>query len=911
MDCPNEETLIAFVDGELDAAVKAAAEAHLGGCPACAKLLAALIDDAFEDAPGTPEQAASALETGGRIGRYLVLAPIGAGGMGLVYKAYDPELGRQVALKLLRPRADGRGDASTRLLREAQAMARLSHPNVVAVYDAGTWQSQVFIAMELVDGGTLAEWRAAKKRSWREIVHVFLRAGQGLAAAHQAGLVHRDFKPDNVLIGDDGRVRVTDFGLARIADGEVLEGISADRLPTPLQTARLPASALHSPLTHTGTLLGSPAYMAPEQMQGGAADARSDIFSFCVALYESLCGERPFGGVTFTELREEVRGGRLRELPKALRLPPFLRELLARGLRVRPEDRFTSMDELLVLLEHGPAQRTRRRWASVALAALLALGLAFVLDSRRRDPARLCPSAQPEMARVWNEARRQRLEKAFLATPVWFAQEQARTAERGLDAYAAAWVSMRDETCRGTRVLHSQGEELQRARTRCLDQRLQDLSALVDLFMTADAKQVPRARSAVASLAPISTCSARVLDGAEQPRGGPEMEARLAAANRAMAEARSQTGLGAYQKSFALLGPVVTTARELRYGALEAEAQLLQGLNEDHLGHYQSAERLLRDAAVGAQLARRDDVAARAFQQLIFVAGIDLHRVDEALRWADFDELVIERLGNPIDLEQARQQHLGGVLAQHGRAAEARPYLERALRLAEQNMGPEAPQNGVVVEALAVGLVLDHRPEEAIPLFRRALRLSEKLVQPGHPRLGEIESNLAETLLNAGHPVEAEATARRALGILEAALGADHMETANIRSVLSHALRERGAPAEALALAQRSQAFCDKPGNCEEKYLGATTCELGEVLLALDRPAEARPLLERSVAARLKVGDDELPISQFALARALWPLPPARARSLELAGKARASYAVTEPRLLAQVDAWLSTRTRR
>ncbi len=913
MECPKEDVLLAYLDGELAPLRKGEVDAHLGGCADCSALFAAAIDESF---PAAPPPAAplpadeevtdpGSLTTGGRVDRYVVLAPIGAGAMGVVYKAYDPELGRQVALKLLRPEQDEQGDARARLLREAQAMARLSHQNVVAVYDAGTWHAQVFIAMELVEGKTLSAWLQERRRGWREVASVFLRAGHGLAEAHAAGLVHRDFKPDNVLIGDDGRVRVTDFGLARVA-GDA--GARAQEVPTPLRQEKLPESALHSPLTRTGSLVGSPAYMAPEQMAGGMADARSDIFSFCIALYEGLCGERPFAAATFRELREAVEQGTLAEPPRFRRLPSFLRSLLSRGLRARPDERFPTMAALLEDLERGPARRSLRNWAVVVLLIIGGSAAALTVQARRRDPSRLCPSGQPQVSRIWNEERRQAIEQVFLATPVWYAQEQVRTASRGLDAYGDAWTSMQQEFCLATRVRHEQGEEVLARRGRCLAQRLQEMSALVDLLSTADEKMVPRARSAVASLTPLARCASAGLLTAMEPPKAAGAEQRLLGANRALAEARALHALGQYKKSLALLGPVVELARELRYGALEAETLLLQGLDEDHLGQYDKAEQHLREAGIGAELARRDDVAAKAFSQLIYVAGNDLHHVDEALRWAGFAAVAIERLGGAIDLEQGRQQHLGSVLAQHGRAAEALPHLKRALRLAEENMGPNAPQNGTVVEALAVGLVLNHQYEEALPLFRRALELNEKLVRPDHPRIAQTLSNLGETMLNAGRIDEAEAPLRKAYSIFVASLGEDHIETTNSRSCLARYLREKGELEEALLLAERSVQFCEKPGNCDLKYVASAAHEAGAVLLAQGRYQEARGPLALALHGREQIADEELALTQFALAQALWPVPSERPRALQLAAKARASYATNEPRLLKQLDAWLATR---
>jgi tRNA A-37 threonylcarbamoyl transferase component Bud32/WD40 repeat protein len=296
----------------------------------------------------------------GRIGRFLVIRRLGAGGMGVVYAAYDEGLDRKVAVKLLRSDRAVGSDASSgrqRLLREAQALARLSHPNVVHVYEVGTWEDQVFVAMEFVEGETLKRWQSRPERDWREIVDAYLAAGRGLAAAHAAGIVHRDFKPDNVLVGADGSVRVLDFGLAREAGAEgaaVADVVGRHALGSVESTP----GALSTPLTQTGAMMGTPAYMAPEQFHGRATDARTDQFAFCVALWEGVYGERPFHGPSMAELAHDVVTGAVTPPPNWARVPKWLRKVLLTGLSVRAEARFSDMNALLSRLGAGLRRRS-------------------------------------------------------------------------------------------------------------------------------------------------------------------------------------------------------------------------------------------------------------------------------------------------------------------------------------------------------------------------------------------------------------------------------------------------------------------------------------------------------------------------------------------------------------------------
>jgi tetratricopeptide (TPR) repeat protein len=308
------------------------------------------------------------------LGRYVVRERLGMGGMGVIYEAHDPELSRKIAIKLIRPGASGNVSASegrARLMREAQAMAQLSHPNVIAVHDLGTFGDQVFVAMEHVEGETLTQWLAEQDRPWRQIVAMFVQAGRGLAAAHLAGILHRDFKPDNVLVGADGRARVLDFGLARGAQPnsavESPEGPPARRGNT--ATFDLRGAALTEP----GRFMGTPAYMAPEQFMGRPATVGSDQFSFCVALYQGLYRELPFEGESIKALVDNMKRGEVRRAPEANRVPASLRRILIRGLSVEPADRFPSMDNLLKALERFQIAPRRRSLLVAILAVLVAI----------------------------------------------------------------------------------------------------------------------------------------------------------------------------------------------------------------------------------------------------------------------------------------------------------------------------------------------------------------------------------------------------------------------------------------------------------------------------------------------------------------------------------------------------------
>jgi predicted Ser/Thr protein kinase len=404
MSCLDANLVQDLMSGALDAGQRGAVLAHLDVCGECRELLTisarvalradatagALLDTvaSLGDRPTEDALAATALPSdvathpgpasvarpaqGRRFGRYQLHDRLGAGAMGVVWLAEDPELRRKLAVKLLK-----RPDAllTERLVREAQSMARVNHPNVAAVYDVGVAEGATYIAMELISGGSLRAWQSGARHTIPDIVEQYLAAGRGLAAAHARGVVHRDFKPDNVLIGEDRRVRVTDFGLAAARAGE--------------SGSHAAVGDVH--LTTDGSVLGTPAYMAPEQFTGGNVEPRTDQFCFCVALYEALYGQRPFEGKSFEELGDHVCAGRVRPAPAGSRVSGALRAILLRGLSVEVGDRYPTMDHLLAELGRDRARPWRRAAiASVAIASALVLGLVadWVVRGRIEDEVR-------------------------------------------------------------------------------------------------------------------------------------------------------------------------------------------------------------------------------------------------------------------------------------------------------------------------------------------------------------------------------------------------------------------------------------------------------------------------------------------------------------------------------------------
>ncbi|MCA9663776.1 MAG: serine/threonine protein kinase, partial [Myxococcales bacterium] len=423
--------------------------------------------DLYLDAEVTRPQGDDALKahllTGGgaRIGRFRILRQLGEGGMGLIFAARDAELNREVALKILRPRERDGALSRARMVREAQALARLSHANVVTVYEVGEHEGHVFIAMELVHGRTLAGWLNVKRPGWRAIVAVFAAAGRGLAAAHRAGIIHRDFKPTNVIVGRDGRVTVIDFGIA-IAPGRADTG----------------------PLTLAGTISGTPSYMAPEQVAGAPVDPRADQYAFATSLYEALVGERPYKGSSLEDRLRELLTEPQPTFPKGTRLPKWLQRAVLRGLAQDPDHRFPAMDEFIAALERDP--RRPRRFALFAGAAIALAAAGYAVAYQQVAPDSRCDAVDAELADAWDGARAAAVEAALQATDVGFADDTFARLAPLLDGYRDRWIDAR----RGACVANLAGElptDLYGLEVACLDQQRRSFAALTSTLTDADA----------------------------------------------------------------------------------------------------------------------------------------------------------------------------------------------------------------------------------------------------------------------------------------------------------------------------------------------------------------------------------------------------------------------------------------
>ncbi len=792
--------------------------------------------------PPKPGENADGLDFGTKVGRYVVHDLLGRGGMGLVYTAHDPDLDRWVAIKLLKSSARTDEDMSrgqARLMREAQAMAQLSHPNVMPVYDVGEYQGTVFIAMELVRGLTLNNWVKAKPRPWREVLAMFLQAGRGLEAAHAAGLIHRDFKPANVLIGEDGRPRVTDFGIARsVRSGDRVA--ASGETPTPATPPPVPSSSssLDAPLTREGALMGSPGYMAPEQYGGLSASPASDQFAFCVALYEALYGKRPFAGSTLAELAHATTLGHVPAAPKGSTVPVWLHRVIERGLEPDASARHPSMGALLQALSDDPGEKLRNRLVAGAVVLLVvASGAAAVLTQVQQG--RACRGADQLLDGVWDDAARTKGKAAFEATAKSYAPLAWEHARAEMDTYARAWVRSRTEACEATRVRAEQTEAVMAARFECLDRRRDELRALAEAYATADVETVDRAYGAASRLSELATCATVRADRKQPP---PEAKDAALQLGHELAQGRSLVSAGKFEPARERIFSALQIARALKLPAQQAECGLALGELERDVKRFQKAREALQEAVREAEAAADDELAARALTLMVTVVGWRLERPDEGRSLAAIATGKLERLGGHPRIEAALAEALGDAEWQAGNRAASLEAYKKALQGFTGLEGDE----GLDVARLhsSIGWVLTEQGAltEARVELNRSLQTREKLLGAEHPALVSSWNELSTLALAMGDVPEAVRTQERSLELARKSHGNNSPAVARMAINLAQALIPAGRVAEADTLVESARELLDRhpdaPGSLHVEWMRAR----GQVDWALSRfsTAEAR-----------------------------------------------------------------------
>jgi len=894
-----------------------------------------------------------------RLGRFEIQERVGRGGMGLVYSAADPKLNRTVAIKVVRPEV-GDDTSGDQLLEEAKTLARISDPNVVAILDAGRTGDRVWIAMEFVDS-TLKQWLETGPAPG-EILTAFHQAGRGLAAAHAAGLVHRDFKPSNVLLRNDGRAVVADFGLARVVTEDGVRGCA-----------------------------GTPFYMSPEQYDGDPVDARSDQFSWCVALHEALYADHPFRGDTLPERQASSAQGLLRQAHDHAPGPLVL-AALRRGLAHRPEDRYADMNALLEAVFLEPQRRARRRVLAAAGGGLLCLTAAALIALPNPEPVDPCESSANAIHETWTDEPREAIRTAFAATESPTAAIDAARVVTLIDNYAEEWTSRRRDVCEAALVAHAGNAGMFDRRIACLESRHGDLRSLLPQLMEVDADLARRAPEIAHRLPSLSACEDDDALMAQAPI--PEDPSQAVAVKRLreeLSEVRALLMVGRHNAASGRLTELRTRADTLGFAPTQSTVRRLQAQVHTSEGEPKAAAVLLEEAAVMAESAGDFASVVQCARELVNYYAQQDPMAPEAEAWFRRGLAGLERIGNPPsptanlwlargiarvtagDLDGARQAgdhaaavlreaenvdplmtakvsstrgvfmmrgahlddalaeftaaadiyraefgesnaklagmhtNIGGVYFNRGDLAAARREYQIALEIHVSLQGADSVRLADPLYNLAVIHMDLGEFDEAAALFRRCLDMYARERGPEHQHVGSVYAELAEVEMQRGKPGDADEMFRRAYRIQVATLGPDHPRLDRALRGMAHAAVALGRFDDAIAHQETALRINEGADGPISAGAGAAHRGIASAALAAgDRPralAEASRALEIYELMTEPVEPYRLAAAQFTMARVLWASEPDEAQ--RLAKLAHDNYS-TMPGRRESVAQWLA-----
>lgn len=864
---------------------------------------AAAIDDTVTVPDGTvaDKRAKGAegkgLPSGTAVGRYVIIDRIGAGGMGVVYRAYDPELDRRVALKLLPTDKNQNNDASTRLIREAQALAQLSHPNVVSAFDVGTVGANIFIAMEFVEGETISKWLKTP-RTRREILNVFDSAGQGLAAAHNTGLVHRDFKPSNVMIGKDGRVRVLDFGLARAVDededgdgdgggddSQDEKKTTPDRDGDPARSsAELEHSAgatelddsreamdetsggadesqqssnssslLGDQLTAVGQIVGTPAFMAPERMLGQPIDGRSDQFSFAVTLYRALYGQAPFSGNALKR-RNKVLQGRVDAAPEntSVPVPTWLRRVLLRALDPDPQERYESMEALLRGLRNDPRQILQQRikvTASVSAAILLVVLSGYILAKQRID----CTVPAEQLADIWSQPIRNKIRGNFANAASDAVSGTFERLNTHFQSYVDNWKDSYESSCRDTHHLKRYSAQVLDQRMTCLERRRTALASLSRALRgPLEKRALRKSVRAVLALPPVRDCNnvATLGTGPAQPADAEEKR-RVTKLRSELQDVATMRNLGRVDEALTQTKELLERAEASHHAPIIAEVLFQTADLYGEAGNYAAEETHFRRAAAAAATARDRKLYAECWTELLFTVGYWLDRSDDVPPIQANGEAALAFLGEAPAVQARFLGKLGVIRWQQGATDQARKHLERALSLAETSIGSQHPDVAAMLNNMGLVLMALRKPAEAGKPFEQAAAIFESLFGPRNPSLAAVITNRADALRALGEHDKALQLMARVMLIEEETLGVAHPSFAKTLSGLGNLRSATREYRKALPNYTRALSILRKTLAPENPIIAATQGKLAAAMGHLPEHQAEALTLHRAALDRL------------------------------------------------------------
>lgn len=765
MDCPNENALAGFVGG--DAGPDDTLETHLQECSQCrficralSSTTASVLGDESASLLGAMAPRAE-LDKGTQIGHFEIIGLLATGGMGHVYEARDCNLERRVALKLLAlPPSSLIPDLKQRLIEEAKALARLQHSNVVAVYEVAADCDDVHIAMEFVEGETVTDWLAGDDRSVREILSVFAQAARGLSAAHAADLVHRDVKAQNLIVRSDGHAKVIDFGLVRAACEEL------PRSDKPLDNSNIDPG-----LTLTGVLVGTPAYASPEQISGSEIGAESDVFSFCVTLYEALTGTRPFRGTSIEELRSALQGAETPGMP--VRWPGRLQRLLTQGLSLEPSQR-PSMAALATTLEGLLSRRSRNIKAAIAISALagaLVVGQSFAGAKEER-----CTGSESRVQSVWSAAQQNTLQSAILATGLPFAQDTWDRVESEIGTFTSEWKLAHVEACEAVTIRKEQSPRMLDLRMACLDTRLRDVDAAITALTQVDAGTVRHAIAAVGHLESVDQCgNLSLIEEMEALPNDETARREIIAIQDTLSKARTHLRLGSFEQALKEAQPAAQLAKTLRHRPTEARALSVLGDSYAALGKLKKAAAAYEESILASVAGGDQRWEAEVLASLTQVKGAEMAHFEEARKSAQRALALVERIGDPV-IEASVRHAYGSLLETQGQPAQAAEQVTLGLAA----LGSD---NAEFDRALVHSLLLDlsaavhtdsYEFRRAIELQEESLEITKRLFGGKHPHVAQSLEHLASSHYRLDENDKAKELLKRATEIRDAATGEDN-----------------------------------------------------------------------------------------------------------------------------------------
>ncbi|RMG94715.1 MAG: serine/threonine protein kinase, partial [Deltaproteobacteria bacterium] len=733
------------------------------------------------------------------IGGYEIRRRIGSGAMGVVYLAWDPSLGRNVAIKLLSTRAPTEA-ATERLVREARGLARLQHPNVLTVFEVGRHDDRVFVVTEYAPGGDLGSYLRERRPSLAEILRIFVEAGRGLAAAHDAGLVHRDFKPANVLLDAEGRAKVADFGLVRVVTDESdapLSHTPADATPGMAAGA---GSTDAANLTRTGALVGTPAYMAPEVLQGAPSDPKSDQFAFCVALYEAVAGTRPFAGASLLELVESTESGGIAPPAAGRRVPRWLLRVLRRGLSRDPDARFPDMHALVGALER---RTVRRRIA--ATAAFLAVGAFAGWFAAAATEEQQCETGTERIAAVWNDSVRSKVRDAFDRAHLPYGDSLEASVDAAFDAYAQRWAAAHRRACEETRIHGERSERALDLRMACLERRKRAFADAVDLVVHADAASLARSYDVAAGIPPVETCDDPewLAEHGRWP-DDPTRRAEAERIDREIVRAQAMLRAGKHTEAKERLAGLADATEALAWPPLSAKRDLVLGQVLLEAGEHQAADEALHRAFAAALETGADDVAAWTAVTGVHLAATRLRDPKAAETWWWLVAPLLERVPHDAWLHGAALANRANALLVAGDNERSIEMRRRAMEVMKTTFGPDDPRIAEQKANLAAAYRRMGEPERAVVLLLEAAATMRAAYGRLHPKLGQLYNNLGTAQLALRRLEDAQASYATSLEIKQATLPSGHPSLGHAYHNLGEVFLERGQNDDARASLERA-----------------------------------------------------------------------------------------------------------